>query len=89
MAEGVVDLVAFTSTPQVRRLDDVAERYGLTPLLVGARERTPAAAVGPVTAQALTRLGWRHVRSAEDAFHLKPLVLVLASMAPDEGTGRT
>lgn len=84
MAEGLVDLVAFTSSPQVRRLDEVAERYALAPALAAARNRTPAAAVGPITAQALVRSGWGQVRSAEDAFHLKPLVSVLAIMAAKE-----
>lgn len=85
MADGAVDVAAFTSTPQVRRLDEVAERHGVTEILASARVRTPAAAVGPVTAEALVRSGWREVRSAEEAFHLKPLVAVLASMPPSEG----
>lgn len=55
---GRVDVVAFTSSPQVRHLFIVAERKGLGPALAaGLRDRVTVAAIGPVCAATLREYG--------------------------------
>lgn len=78
MAAGKVDVIALTSTPQVRRLESVAERRGLTEVLRGATARTLIAAVGPVTAEAARKAGWDVAIMPETSFHLKPFVAEMA-----------
>jgi len=74
MAAGRVDLIAFTSSPQVRRLTEVAQRLGLTAQLARAFETTRIAAVGPLAADAVTQAGGRTAIQPPNNFHLKPLV---------------
>ena len=74
MAAGRVDLIAFTSSPQVRRLTDVAQRLGLTAELARALETTKIAAVGPLTADAVNQAGGQTAIQPSNNFHLKPLV---------------
>ena len=69
-----VDLIAFTSTAQVRRLQEVARRYGREAELDAAMQRILIAAIGPVTAEAVEKAGWPVGAMPEDSFHLKPLV---------------
>jgi len=69
-----VDLIAFTSTAQVRRLQEVARRFGREAELDAAMQRIPIAAIGPVTAEAVEKAGWPVGAMPEDSFHLKPLV---------------
>lgn len=74
MAEGSIDLIAFTSKLQIHRLIEVAERRGMRPVLDKAFAATAIAAIGPVTAQAVADAGGKVTISPEDSFHLKPLV---------------
>jgi len=74
LASGSIDLIAFTSTAQVRRLQEVARRFGQEAELDAAMRRIPIAAVGPVTAQAIEKAGWPVGAMPQDSFHLKPLV---------------
>ena len=74
MAAGRVDLIAFTSSPQVRRLTEVAQRLGLTAELARALEMTKIAAVGPLTADAVNQAGGQTAIQPSNNFHLKPLV---------------
>lgn len=74
MAAGRVDLIAFTSTPQVRRLGEVAQRMGLTAELARAFQETRIAAVGPLAAEAVGKAGGRADIQPASNFHLKPLV---------------
>jgi uroporphyrinogen-III synthase len=74
LASGAIDLIAFTSTAQVRRLQDVARRFEREGALDDAMRRTLIAAVGPVTAQAVEKAGWPVAAMPQDSFHLKPLV---------------
>jgi len=75
MAAGQVDLIAFTSTPQVGRLTGVAARMGLSQALEQGFRNTRVAAIGPVTAQALIEAGVKVDIQPAANFHLKPLVL--------------
>lgn len=74
MSAGRVDLIAFTSSPQVRRLTEVAQRLGLTAELARAFEKTKIAAVGPLTADAVGLAGGQTAIQPLSNFHLKPLV---------------
>ncbi len=75
LASGTIDLIAFTSTAQVRRLQEVARRFGQEAELDAAMRRILIAAVGPVTAQAVEKAGWPVGAMPQDSFHLKPLVM--------------
>ncbi len=69
MADGNVDVIAFTSTPQVERLFAV----GPPELVKAALERTQIAAVGPVVASTLARHDIAARLMPQDSFFMKPL----------------
>jgi len=73
MTAGVVDVIAFTSTPQVERLFSVADEA----LVKSALEKTIVAAVGPVIAETLTSRGIRVELMPAESFFLKPLTSTL------------
>jgi uroporphyrinogen-III synthase len=74
-----VDAITFTSSPQVKRLMEIAARAGRAEALVASLPRIVVAAVGPLVADALAAAGAPvHVVPAGDAFFLKPLVRDLA-----------
>jgi uroporphyrinogen-III synthase len=77
LVAGTIELIAFTSTAQVRRLQDVARRFARTAELDTAMRRALIAAVGPVTAQAVQGAGWPVAAMPKDSFHLKPMVVAL------------
>jgi uroporphyrinogen-III synthase len=74
MAEGQIDLIAFTSKLQVQRLVDVAERMGIGRELEQAFSATTIAAIGPVAAAAVEKAGGTVQIQPASNFHLKPLV---------------
>lgn len=74
MAEGRIDFVAFTASPQVRRLHEVAEACGLSDAFREAFRKTRIAAVGPVVAEAVEAAGGTVAVSPQSTFHMKPLV---------------
>ncbi|HEY1899715.1 MAG TPA: uroporphyrinogen-III synthase [Steroidobacteraceae bacterium] len=67
--QGDIDAIAFTSTPQVRRLITV----GGESRVAQALRRTHVAAVGPVVRDALVRHGISVHSMPEDSFFLKPM----------------
>jgi len=69
MAGGSVDVIAFTSSPQVERLFAV----GPPELARAALERTLVAAVGPVVAEVLARHRVAVRFMPQDSFFMKPL----------------
>jgi uroporphyrinogen-III synthase len=73
MSEGQVDVIAFTSTPQVERLFAV----GPPELVAAALARTHVAAVGPVVADALARHDVSVRSMPQDSFFMKPLTSAL------------
>jgi len=90
LASEAIDLIAFTSTAQVRRLQDVARRFGKEEALESAMRRTLIAAVGPVTAQAVEKAGWPVGAMPQDSFHLKPFVMAFGrSLAEEAGLAPT
>ena len=74
MAAGKVDLIAFTSSAQVKRLREVAAASGRAAALAEALARTRIAAVGPVVAEAIVEAGGRVAVAPEQSFHMKPMV---------------
>jgi uroporphyrinogen-III synthase len=86
MAAGRIDLIAFTSSPQVKRLRDVAAASGRAAALAAGLGRTRIAAVGPVVARAIEEAGGRVAIAPADSFHMKPMVsaIVAAIGAPAE-----
>jgi uroporphyrinogen-III synthase len=73
LAQGGVDAIAFTSTPQVERLFSLAPAGEVRAALA----RTLVAAVGPVVAQALRRHGVEPALMPGESFFLKPLTQAL------------
>jgi uroporphyrinogen-III synthase len=79
LARGEVDVVAFTSSPQVQRLFDVAKTTGREERLQTALHATAIAAVGPVVAGELERRGLRVSITPDRSYFLKPLVSAIAA----------
>lgn len=77
MADGKVDAIAFTSSPQVERLNAVAKERQLQKELSLGFARTCIAAVGPVVAAAIEERGGKIAVMPQSSFHLKPLVTAL------------
>jgi uroporphyrinogen-III synthase len=74
MADGRIDVLVFTSSPQVDRLYEVAKERGLESKLAGAMARTQVAAVGPIVAENLQRRGVKVGICPEQGFVMKNLV---------------
>jgi uroporphyrinogen-III synthase len=74
MGRGEVDVLVFTSSPQVDRLYEVAAERGLDAALRQGLERTRVAAVGPVVADNLRHRGARVDICPEQGFVMKNLV---------------
>jgi uroporphyrinogen-III synthase len=74
MAAGAVDLVTFTSAPQLRRLKAVARAHGCEAALAEGFARTRIAAVGPVVAAAIEAAGGTVAVMPPDNFHMRPMV---------------
>ena len=85
LAAGEIDLVAFTSTPQIRRFQEVAREAGLEAQLGRGMGATRIAAVGPVTAEAVAKAGWSATIVPQESFHLKPLVAEIAAAFRGDG----
>src|SRR5262249_44744091 len=75
MADGQIDAVVFTSSPQVDRLFEVAKEHRLQMRLRDGFLRTKVAAVGPVVADNLQSPGARVDICPEQGVVMKNLVL--------------
>lgn len=69
-----VDVLAFTSKPQVKRLFQMAQRHDLEEVLRFGMARCCIAAVGPVVRDTLEEQGVRVDIMPSQAFFMKPLV---------------
>ena len=79
MAAGEVDLIVFTSSPQLRRLQQLTAEDPA--LLAAAFARTRIAAVGPLVAAAVTAAGGQVAAMPAESFHMKPMVgAILAAL---------
>ena len=74
LAAGRIGMIAFTSSPQVERLFEVAREAVLEKELDDALRRVRIAAIGPVVEETLRRHGATSIVRPEASFHLKPLV---------------
>ena len=74
MAAGTLDAIAFTSSPQVGRLFDVAKRTRREAALRAGLQTTTVAAVGPVVADEVRRRGFEVAITPEHSYFMKPLV---------------
>lgn len=74
LARGGIDVLIFTSSPQVERLFEVAGKRGLETELRQGLTRTRVAAVGPVVAEDLHRHGAPVHICPEQGFVMKNLV---------------
>jgi len=74
LAEGRIGMVAFTSTPQIGRLDAVAREFGLEKELAEGLSRTPIASIGPVVEETLKKHGIQTVIQPKTSYHMKPMV---------------
>ena len=74
MQAGKVDVIVFTSSPQVDRLYEVAGERELTTALTEGFGKTRVAAVGPVVADSLRRHGAPVHVCPEQGFVMKNLV---------------
>jgi uroporphyrinogen-III synthase len=77
MAQGKVDAIIFTSSPQVDRLFEVARERGLEDALRLGLSRTRIAAVGPVVADDLCRHGARVDICPDQGFVMKNVVQMI------------
>jgi uroporphyrinogen-III synthase len=88
MAQGRVDAIVFTSSPQVDRLYEVAAERGLETPLRDGLGKTRVAAVGPVVADNLRQRCVRVDICPEQGFVMKNLVLQMTrklGRAAEEG----
>lgn len=79
MARGQIDTIAFTSSPQVQRLFEVATATKREEALRTALQATAIAAVGPIVAEELRRRGLNVTISPDHSYFMKPLVSAIVS----------
>ncbi len=77
LADGAVDVLAFTSQGQYKRLKDVARAAGMEADLQRGLARTVLAAVGPVVRDLLAAEGFRVEIMPERVYFMKPLVAAI------------
>jgi uroporphyrinogen-III synthase len=77
MADGQIDVLVFTSSPQVDRLFEVAREQDLAARLGEGLARTKIAAVGPIVADNLRQRGARVDICPEQGFVMKNLVQLI------------
>jgi uroporphyrinogen-III synthase len=80
MASGEIDVIAITSSPQIRRLLEVVGEKGLESELAAGWKRTRVASVGPVVSDALKAIGVEVAAQPATGFHLKPLVTAIVRL---------
>src|SRR6202047_1349934 len=79
MAAGGVDVIAFTSSPQVDRLFAVAKATQREKALQAALAATAIAAVGPVVTADLQRRGVEVAITPDGSYFMKPLVTAIVA----------
>lgn len=74
MAGGDIDMICFTSQPQLKRLQTVARKEQLESVLALGMTQTKLAAVGPIIGDLLTSQGYRVAVQPDDSFFMGDLV---------------
>ncbi len=77
LAEGRIDVIAFTSSPQIARLFDAAGKLAREDELRRGLARTRIAAIGPVAAATLAARGLSPAIVPARRYFLKPLVAAI------------
>lgn len=75
MAHGRVDVLVFTSSPQIERVYEVLAERQLEEAWKRGLQRTKIASVGPVVTETLQRLGVTPAIQPEQGFQMKNLVV--------------
>lgn len=78
LVDGTVDVLVFTSSPQVDRVWEVASRLGQEAALLEGLQKTRVAAVGPVVAEQLRKKGATVGICPEQGWVMKNLVRQIA-----------
>lgn len=84
MQSGEVDVIAFTSMPQVKRLLQVANNRQMQDVLQEGMQRTAVAAVGPVVRDLLQSQGFRVDIMPQRTYFMKPMVRAIADFLHGE-----
>ena len=79
MANRAVDAIAFTSSPQVQRLFEVAGATRREEALASALRGMQIGAVGPVVAEELRRRGLEATITPDHSYFMKPLVSAIVA----------
>ncbi len=79
MAAGRIDVIAFTSASQIRRLYDVARSSARDANLQEALRRTRVAAIGPVVSAELARHGVMPAITPSGSYFMKPMVSAIVA----------
>lgn len=74
LARGEINVIAFTSAPQVRRLIAIAKKGKLDHDLRHGLSKTKVAAIGPVVADSLKKIGIGIDIQPKSRFFMKPLL---------------
>ena len=80
LGEGRIAAIAFTSSPQVKRLVEVAKQAGLAETLRQGLARSKVAVIGPVAADELARFGVSPDAMPDTPYSLKPLVQAIVGL---------
>ncbi len=74
MADKSIDMICFTSQPQLTRLQSVARKNKIEDVLETALANVTIAAVGPVVADQIKEAGYTVSFMPDDQFFMKPMV---------------
>lgn len=88
LAAGELDMIAFTSKPQVKRLLAVASAHEQLAALRFGMAKTLVAAVGPVVADELARAGVEVGVMPDSSYFMKPLVRAAEEAFAAQGARR-
>lgn len=87
LAKGELDMIAFTSKPQVKRLLKVASDHQQLDALLTGMARTLVAAVGPVVGDELAAAGIRVDVMPDSSYFMKPLVRAAEDAFAQQASG--
>jgi uroporphyrinogen-III synthase len=86
MQKGQVDVIAFTSQPQINRLFKVARQYNLEKELRVGLDLCYVAAIGPVVKGVLNNKGVTVEIMPERTYFMKPMVAAIVKFLNSQGT---
>jgi len=87
LASNAIDVIAFTSQPQFKRLLKIARTHDCEAQLFQGLQQTCVAAVGPIVEQQLENAGIHVDVVPEDSFFMKPLVRSIIKKLQEQPAG--